>query len=478
MTRRCKEPKTSGNTALWAVPVIDGKVTMTTPPQRLRVAVVGAGAAGLCTARHILDSPADFVAPVVFEMDSVVGGTWVYKELPPESDASCPVFSSLYRDLRTNLPKEVMAFPDFPFDKNLPSFIHHSDMRAYLDQYADHFSIQPHVKFQWRVELVQPVPGPAGTEDSVAWDVTACSLTDGHRTTQRYDAVMVCNGHYSEPHVPDIPGVGLFRGEILHSHDYRSAEWFAGRRVALLGAGASGQDIAVELSGMASYVLLCHRGAKPLPSALPPNVQQAPAVLALTESGVALADGTERAVDAFVFCTGYRYSFPFLAEEAGVCTGDDERTVVPLYRHLVHVAMPTMFFIGLCKVVVPFPLFDCQVRFSLATLVGRVSLPSRGEMEEEARREREQRRAAGVPERRELVLGERQWGYMAELARLAGAPHMAPCVREIYDDVAKRRSLDLLAYRSVNYEVTGPECWCLLPGDGGRRDGAKGNSGR
>ncbi|XP_078725005.1 uncharacterized protein LOC144942123 isoform X2 [Lampetra fluviatilis] len=455
MTRRCKEPKTSGNTALWAVPVIDGKVTMTTPPQRLRVAVVGAGAAGLCTARHILDSPADFVAPVVFEMDSVVGGTWVYKELPPESDASCPVFSSLYRDLRTNLPKEVMAFPDFPFDKNLPSFIHHSDMRAYLDQYADHFSIQPHVKFQWRVELVQPVPGPAGTEDSVAWDVTACSLTDGHRTTQRYDAVMVCNGH-----------------------DYRSAEWFAGRRVALLGAGASGQDIAVELSGMASYVLLCHRGAKPLPSALPPNVQQAPAVLALTESGVALADGTERAVDAFVFCTGYRYSFPFLAEEAGVCTGDDERTVVPLYRHLVHVAMPTMFFIGLCKVVVPFPLFDCQVRFSLATLVGRASLPSRGEMEEEARREREQRRAAGVPERRELVLGERQWGYMAELVRLAGAPHMAPCVREIYDDVAKRRSLDLLAYRSVNYEVTGPECWCLLPGDGGRRDGAKGNSGR
>ena len=43
---------------------------------------------------------------------------------------------------RTNLPKEVMAFPDFPFDKELPSFIGHMDVRKYLDAYADHFDLK------------------------------------------------------------------------------------------------------------------------------------------------------------------------------------------------------------------------------------------------------------------------------------------------------------------------------------------------
>lgn len=47
---------------------------------------------------------------------------------------------------RTNLPKEVMAFPDFPFPEGDESFLHHSEVQKYLEDYAQHFDLYPHIK--------------------------------------------------------------------------------------------------------------------------------------------------------------------------------------------------------------------------------------------------------------------------------------------------------------------------------------------
>ncbi|KAG6921730.1 Flavin-binding monooxygenase family protein [Chelydra serpentina] len=207
-----------------------------TAPGKLRVAVIGAGAAGLCAARHLAAHPEAFAPPVVFEASGRVGGTWVYTEETGQSPDGLPIHSSMYRDLRTNLPKEVMAFPDFPFDPSLPSFLHHSDVLAYLESYADHFRVREHVRFSWLVDAVSPAEGAAG-----GWDVTACRAQDRRvRATERFDAVIVCSGHYSDPFVPPIPGLETFPGRVLHSHEYRCPEPFAGRTVVLLGAGPSG----------------------------------------------------------------------------------------------------------------------------------------------------------------------------------------------------------------------------------------------
>lgn len=80
--------------------------------------VIGAGAAGLVAARELLHEGHN---PTVFEQGARPGGVWVYTDGVEEgSDAPVvagPVHSSMYRNLRTNLPREVMAYSDFPFTR-------------------------------------------------------------------------------------------------------------------------------------------------------------------------------------------------------------------------------------------------------------------------------------------------------------------------------------------------------------------------
>ena len=78
--------------------------------------VIGAGAAGLVAARELLR---EGHSPTIFEQGSRPGGVWVYTDDVEEGAApvGAPVHSSMYRNLRTNLPREVMSYSDFPFTR-------------------------------------------------------------------------------------------------------------------------------------------------------------------------------------------------------------------------------------------------------------------------------------------------------------------------------------------------------------------------
>ena len=122
---------------------------------------------------------------------------------------------------RTNLPKEVMAFSEFPFDPSLPSFPNHWDVLDYLKKFAAHFDLSKFIKFRTLVEQVVPVPvqKKCNSEvdfnsrksecttsealitdcrtqygDGVKWRVTTRSAVTGERSTKVYDMVLVCNG--------------------------------------------------------------------------------------------------------------------------------------------------------------------------------------------------------------------------------------------------------------------------------------------
>ena len=79
--------------------------------------------------------------------------------------------------------------------------------------------------------------------------------TDSQSQTATYDALVVCNGHYSAPRCPEVKGSDVFPGQVMHSHNYRHNEAFKGQTVVLVGASASGEDICREIAEVADKVI-------------------------------------------------------------------------------------------------------------------------------------------------------------------------------------------------------------------------------
>jgi len=173
---------------------------------------------------------------------------------------------------------------------------------AYLDAFAARHGLHAHVRYGRRVRRAVPLAEPpAGGGDGPRWRVATCCATRGDQVRARhavcpcregrgrpalraqrprrpaprvaepgaapaerapgrqaeeadFDAVAVCNGHYSAPRTPALPGAAAFPGRQLHSHDYRDAAPFAGRAVLVVGASASGEDISREIAEVADVV--------------------------------------------------------------------------------------------------------------------------------------------------------------------------------------------------------------------------------
>ncbi|XP_066507378.1 uncharacterized protein [Hoplias malabaricus] len=427
---------------------------------RLRVAVVGAGAAGLCAAKHILSRNKTFEPPVVYELTNHIGGTWFYEERVGTYDNGLPVQSSMYRDLRTNLPKEVMMFPDFPFDSHLPSFLSHQDVQQYLEQYCKAHAITPHIKFNTVVEEVKPISMETEEGGAVTWEVISRGTYGGH-STQTFDSVFICSGHYSVPHLPSIPGIEHFKGKVMHSHFYRCPEPFAHQSVVVLGAGASGIDISFELTEVKAKVTLSHN--KPaLLSSLPLEVQQAPPVVKVLENGSLLfQDESVAQAEVLLLCTGYSFHFPFLCPEK-LGLEIEHHLVAPLYKYLLPPAFPSLFFVGLCKIICPFLHFHCQVQFALGVLEGRVQLPSCEVMKGVAEKERQRKSQMCVQGKRLMQMDSEQWAYYLDLANTAGFLPPQPVIQSLYEEVSRQRRVHPKAYRQINYKLLDATQWQIL----------------
>jgi ABC-type multidrug transport system ATPase subunit len=207
-----------------------------------RIAIIGAGASGI-TACQVLQSrgiPFD-----CFEKGSGVGGLWRY-----ENDSG---MSSAYDCLHINTSREAMSYRAYPMPEDYPDYPHHTRVLSYLEDYVEHFGLRDSIRFRTAVERVECVDG----EWRVRW-----READGEPRTARYAAVLVASGHHWDPRWPDPELPGAFAGRELHSHDYRTAEEFAGANVLVVGIGDSAMDIASDLSRVAnSTYITARRGA-------------------------------------------------------------------------------------------------------------------------------------------------------------------------------------------------------------------------
>ena len=375
----------------------------------MRVAVIGAGAAGLVACRELVKAG---FKPRVFERHaSEVGGVWVLPDEPsdPEGDR---YRSSMYPSLRTNLPKDLMAFLDFPMEKAAMCghrrYPGHECIAAYLRRFSEHFDLLQYIRFKSNVTEV--------TKQGSNWHVV---LEDSPEESFEFDAIVVANGHYFRPRFVDIPGQSVFPNRVIHSQSYYDTTPFVNQTVCIVGASASGVDLAREIRRVAKCVYLCHEN---FAAGQEKHIAYRPMVISMHADGrVEFADGSmSLPVDTFIFATGYHYSFPFLKD--GLVSVKDNR-VQPLYKHLVHIEEPTIFFVGLPLKVIPFPLFEMQSRYVARLLRGDFKLPTKDVMYWELGEEHAGRMQfnGGKTRHSHMLGGELQTRYYNELARCCGA---------------------------------------------------------
>ena len=199
--------------------------TTTTLPTSVDHLVVGAGFAGLCTAIELdRAGETDFL---VVEKDGGVGGTWRANTYP---GAACDVPSQLYSFSFAPNPDWSMSFSPQP------------EIEAYIQRVADESGVLDRFVFDTRFE------DAAWDEGAQRWRVR----TSRGEVTAR--TIISGSGGLSEPKMPDIEGIDSFRGEIFHSARWNHDVDLTGKRVAVIGTGASSIQIVPEVQKVAGHV--------------------------------------------------------------------------------------------------------------------------------------------------------------------------------------------------------------------------------
>lgn len=296
-----------------------------------------------------------------------------------------PVFvSPMYERLETNIPRGLMGFKGLDWPKDSQLFPKHQTVLKYIEDYGK--DVQDTIRYSTQVTSVTQI----SDEPSTAWSVTSRALQTSEVTTETYDAVIVANGHFITPYIPDITGIVQWNtsnpGLISHSKYYRRPEEFTGKRVIVVGNSASGADISNQIAEHCALPLLwSSKSTNLFVIATPTDLRRRelpPIKQFLPETrGVEFEDGTiENDIDAIVFATGYFYSLPFL-EEVRPDLITDGSHVNHTYKHLFFAPKPTLSFLALPQRVIPFPTAEAQAAVLARVYSGRLSLPPLAEMQ-------------------------------------------------------------------------------------------------
>ena len=429
--------------------------------QSRRVAVIGAGAAGLCSAKHLLEKK---ITPVIFEIGTQIGGLWVY-----ENDSG---MSPAYRSLHVNSETRVTAYKDFPFPENGPIYPNHWQMTEYLRGYAARFGLERHIRFRSRVSKVEPLPDGG------------YRLTIEGQAPERFDAVVVACGHQSAPTHP--PFSRDFTGDYIHAHSYRVPEPYRDKRVVVVGVGNSACDIAADIwtgtksttIAARSPVLIMPRVlfGKPIsrflarvekpwlpwpvrrrirevitwavhgrmeqwgfrtpkskthPSSHPSlmahfvwnRITAKPGIAKIEGQRVTFDDGSVQEFDAMIAATGYDVSLPFLSPALNPVNG----RWLDLFLRVLRPGQPGLYFVGFFNVAGGgnIRMMDDQAEWVAAIEAGEVGIPSLAEQQRGIEAERALINA-NYPDRPRYGLELEPVWYRKALALAMAASRVSP----------------------------------------------------
>jgi trimethylamine monooxygenase len=341
-----------------------------------RVAVIGAGPSGLAQLRAFQSAKAkgaEIPEIVCFEKQSNWGGLWNYTWRTGLDENGEPVHGSMYRYLWSNGPKEGLEFADYSFEEHFGKQIASYPPRAVLFDYIEGRVNKAGVR-DW-IRFSTPVRFVRHNADTGMFTVTVHDMKNDHVYEEEFDNVIVASGHFSVPNVPEYPGFDKFNGRLLHAHDFRDAREFSGKDILILGSSYSAEDIGSQCWKYgAKSITVAYRNA-PMGFNWPDNWKEVPKLDHVDEDTAYFADGTSRKVDAIILCTGYKHHFPFLPDDLRLKTKNRLATA-DLYKGVVWVNNPKLFFLGMQDQWFTFNMFDAQAWWVRDAIMGRIAIPS------------------------------------------------------------------------------------------------------
>jgi len=388
---------------------------------RAEVCIIGAGSSGVAAAKALKEKGIAFDC---YEKGSDIGGMWRY-----ENDNG---MSSAYRSLHIDTSRKNLGYSDFPIPDHLPDFLSHWEVLRYLEAYADYFGVRPLITFRTEVTRVAP--------DGGAWNVTlahgvtrryrAVLVANGHLWDPRWPSFPgrfhgdVIHSHYYrtadrfEGKNVLVVGIGNSAVDIAVDLCRRARQvYLSTRRGAwimpkyIMGVPTDrwsaflsrrlGLPTRITRAIMQRLMFLAvgDQARYGVPRPQHPMwrehatisqellsyvghgwIRIKPDVRSLEGDRIAFVDGSTEAMDAIIYATGYKTTFPFLDPE--VFEVRDNRAA--LYRRMLPPDRPGLYFVGLVQPIGPtIPLVEIQARWLAAVLAGELRLPDRATMEAE-----------------------------------------------------------------------------------------------
>ena len=191
----------------------------------MRIGIIGAGVAGLTTAKTLLQAGHEVV---VFDSAPDVGGVWSR--------------TRRYPGLTTQSARSTYGLSDYPMPKDLPEWPTGAQVQSWLEAYATEFKVEPHLRLGIRV-------------DRASFEAGRWTLALSTGDTDVVDKLVVANGVFCEPNMPAFPGADEFTaagGQILAGTEVHDADLGRGKNVLVVGYGKSACDVTVPLSEVAA----------------------------------------------------------------------------------------------------------------------------------------------------------------------------------------------------------------------------------
>ncbi len=387
-----------------------------------KACIIGAGCSGFTMAKRLADHG---IAYDCFEMSDGVGGNWYYKN--PNGRSSC------YQSLHIDTSKWRLAFEDFPVPGEWPDFPHHSQILQYFNDYVDHFKLRNSIQFNtavsrtcrlengnWEVELAD------GRRQQYRW-LLVCNGHHWNPSIPDYPGLDAFEGHQSHSHHYLDP---------FEPHDYRSERVLivgAGNSAmdiaSELGQRPISKRVIVSMRRgvwvLPKYVngkpvdqlptpkwiprkllrLLARRKIKALvgdprgyglaqpdhePLEAHPSISSEfltrvgcgdiiprGAIERFDAGGVTFVDGSHEQLDAIIWATGYKVSFPFLDDPALRPEGNH----FPLFKRITRPGYENLFFLGLAQAIPTLVNFaEQQSKWVVEAISGHYVFPEQDEM--------------------------------------------------------------------------------------------------